>query len=366
MNKKEIAEIRKNFSDDCGFFTMNRIVSAFVDVNKNIKCTRNTNYNTIPIEVAEPIIGALKKVLSGKLAKNLLELKLSETSSNIDLYSVMGNRHLDNPTTYNFIKSIADKVVYPQPYVIFSANCTYTVLRKYDDDKYDDNKFDYNFMITAICPVTLRIDGLVVDENTIFKKSSIDKIIEAPTDGFLYPAFNDRRPDINNVMYYTKNAKKPNTSIIENLLECEFTMTADDQKNAFNKILSEVMGNELNLELIADLKTEFELIERRDSNETELSTINEHSLHKILYNIGVSDERLEKLSDIYNEIMGDNEFVVLNLIDDKTKIETDGIEIKAINSALENVFIKQDHGKKCIIIKLSDDVLVDGISVNAE
>ena len=31
MNKKEINEIKKNFNDDCGFFTVNHVVTAFVD-----------------------------------------------------------------------------------------------------------------------------------------------------------------------------------------------------------------------------------------------------------------------------------------------------------------------------------------------
>ena len=38
MNKKEINEIKKNFNDDCGFFTVNHVVTAFVDAEKNIKC----------------------------------------------------------------------------------------------------------------------------------------------------------------------------------------------------------------------------------------------------------------------------------------------------------------------------------------
>ena len=44
MNKKEIAEIRKNFSDDCGFFTVGHVLSAFVDSEKNIKYKANRLY----------------------------------------------------------------------------------------------------------------------------------------------------------------------------------------------------------------------------------------------------------------------------------------------------------------------------------
>ena len=38
MNKKEINEIKRIFSDDCGLFTVNHVVTAFVDSEKNIKC----------------------------------------------------------------------------------------------------------------------------------------------------------------------------------------------------------------------------------------------------------------------------------------------------------------------------------------
>ena len=35
MNKKEINEIKRIFSDDCGLFTVNHVVTAFVDSEKN-------------------------------------------------------------------------------------------------------------------------------------------------------------------------------------------------------------------------------------------------------------------------------------------------------------------------------------------
>ena len=36
MNKKETAEIKKNFSDKSGFFIMEKVLTAFVDNEKNV------------------------------------------------------------------------------------------------------------------------------------------------------------------------------------------------------------------------------------------------------------------------------------------------------------------------------------------
>lgn len=45
MNKKELNEIKKNFNDDCGFFTINKVVVASVDSEKNIINKRVDMYN---------------------------------------------------------------------------------------------------------------------------------------------------------------------------------------------------------------------------------------------------------------------------------------------------------------------------------
>ena len=44
MNKKEVAEIKKNFTDSSGFFTLNHIVSVYVDPHKNVRCKDNKLY----------------------------------------------------------------------------------------------------------------------------------------------------------------------------------------------------------------------------------------------------------------------------------------------------------------------------------
>ncbi len=43
MNKKEIAEIKKNFSDDCGFFTVGKVLTAYIDAEK-ISFTKIPNF----------------------------------------------------------------------------------------------------------------------------------------------------------------------------------------------------------------------------------------------------------------------------------------------------------------------------------
>lgn len=48
MNKKELSEIRKNFSETSDLFVLNRVATAFVDSEKNIRCQSIRAYHNIP------------------------------------------------------------------------------------------------------------------------------------------------------------------------------------------------------------------------------------------------------------------------------------------------------------------------------
>ena len=127
------------------------------------------------------------------------------------MYETLQSKLLDEEKVDNFLNAIVEKVEYVSTYTIFMAHCTYSCAEKNKMDEFEDEAdTDYNFIVTALCPVNLRIDGLVYDEqdNSIAKKESCDRIVELPSDGFLFPLFNDRAPDINGVLYYTKKRKK--------------------------------------------------------------------------------------------------------------------------------------------------------------
>lgn len=375
MNKKEITEIKKNFSDDCGYFTMNHVVTAFVDSEKNIKCKTNNLYCTLPSDEAELIMINLKKVLSGQIGRNQLEYHFPkeaymEDGSQKFLYEVLQSRFTDSEITDKFLNAIVEKMEYVSTYAIFAAHCTYSVLKKNkNDDLEDDTELDYNFIITAICPVNLRIDGLVYNEatNEIAKKANGDRIVELPSDGFLFPLFNDRSPDVNGVMYYTKDAKKPNTSIVDNLLGCEFVMSCQSEKATFQAILNNVVADELDYSMITTVNEKIQEIVDQNSHETEIPTIDKNKLSSILWESGVSQEKLEHLPKVYENAMGDKSLKAVNLLERKTVLSVPSITVNISKEAVDKVRTEIIDGKKCLIIDLDDpEISVNGISATIE
>jgi len=61
MNKKELNEIKKNFSDDSGLFVINSFFSAFIDPEKNVKYKMTKPYSIIADDEREVITDSLKE-----------------------------------------------------------------------------------------------------------------------------------------------------------------------------------------------------------------------------------------------------------------------------------------------------------------
>lgn len=375
MNKKEINEIKKNFSDSCGFFTVGQVVTAFVDSEKNIKYKSNDLYATLGQDESELILAILKKTLSGSFGRNLKEYAFPkdaylEGGMQPYLYDLLGSKFCDQEKVDSFLQTIVEKMQYVSTYSIFAAYCTYSVLNKTRNDELTDDaeaEYDYNFIVTAVCPVDLRYDGLIFSDetNSIVKKTTADRIIGMPSDGFIFPVFSDRRPDINGVLVYTKNANKPNTSVVDDLLGCEFVLSYKNEKETFHAILGNVVGDELDYDLITTVNDKISELVDKSAHETEPATIGKQELSNILWESGISQEKLEHLPKVFESAMGEKPLTAVNLIERKTVLTAPSITVNIGKDAQDKVRCENIDGRRCLVIALDDpEVSVNGMPTN--
>ncbi len=368
MNKKELAEIRKNFNDNSGFFTLNHILTAYVDPQKNILCKDNKLYALIPEDEGAVMMESLKKVLSGSLGKNLVEYgfpieEYDEGGAQTDLYIAVRGKMEDEVSCDKLLTRIVNNMEYAEAYTIIIGYCSYSVMtRDKNDEEFDDASDEYNFIVTAICPASTGNDGLIFDKDkaSIIKKDNKELLISrAPTDGFLYPVFSDRCTDINNVMYYSKNAKKPNISIIEDVLGCEFSMTCQNEKEAFRQILSEVLRDDLSYTVVTRVNEELSKIAANYKNETELPKIGADKLVKILSEAGVSEDKLEAVHAVFKENVPNGEgLTAVNLTENKTVIKASEVTVSIDSCAADKVRTSVQNGRKCLVIDLDDPCVI--------
>lgn len=375
MNKKEVAEIKKNFTDTSGFFTLNHIVSVYVDPQKNIRCKENKLYSLIPEDEGAVMLESLKKVLGGSVGKNLVEYgfpneEYQEDGAQNVLYAAVKSKLEDEVANDKLIARIINNMEYEMAYTLIIGYCSYSIMTKdKNDESYDDAAEEYNFIVTAVCPVCTGDDGLMFDsENSaIVKKSNTDLIISrAPTDGFLYPVFSDRSPDVNRVMYFTKTPKKPNISVVEDVLGCTFVMSCQSEKETFQQVLTDVVADELSYTVITQVNEALRDIVTKSKNETELPLIDDNKLHNILFDAGVSSEKLDALPAVFKDKVGEADGLTAeNLIENKTVLSTPEITINISRDATDKVRTSVIDGRRCLVIDLDDpSISINGLTTS--
>lgn len=376
MNKKEIAEIKRNFSEGCGFFTLNRILYAYADAEKNIKFTDAKGYGLMPEDEGAVVMETLKKTFSGSLGKNLTEYPFpnesyEEGGAQDILYTAVKTRLEDEEANKKLVERIVENADYSGAYTVIVGHCTYSILVKdKNDERHDESDSEYNFITAAICPVNTGDDGLFYDEEaqTIAKKSNTEMIIARnPQDGFFYPVFNDRSPDVNRVMYYTRSPKKPNLSIVEDVLDCKFDFTPDGEKERFRAVLTDVCREELDYTVITNVNDIIQDIIDQNKNETEPPVIDCARMKTILSDAGISGEKLEALDSVYSAAIGDAVLKASNLVENKTVLSAAEITVNISKEATDKVRTTVIQGRKCLIIDLDDpSVTVNGIETTIE
>ena len=373
MNKKDLNELRKNFSSASDLFTLNHVVSAFVDAEKNIKCIKSNAFHNIPSEECDCYMETLRRVLAGTLGKGLLEYEFpneayEETGAQHIFYEALQSKLFDESAVNLMLDQIVKNMEYVSTYAILIGHCTYTVFNKARNDEINPyDSIEYSFLVTAICPVEVRIDGLIYneDDNAIEKKTAYDRIVsEVPTDGFLYPTFTGRGPDVNHVLYSARKPKEINTSIVENVLGCKFICTANQEKESFHHLLEDVVADELSYTVITDVNEKLKSIAEEYKNDAELPSVDDIQMRDILLDSGVSEEKAEQVQSLYREITREKPLSVCNITENKTVLVTEGVTVQISKDSTSKVRTQYINGKRYLLIDIDEpQIKVNGMNV---
>lgn len=373
MNKKDLNELRKNFSSASDLFTLNHVVSAFVDAEKNIKCIKSNAFHNIPSEECDCYMETLRRVLAGTLGKGLLEYEFpneayEETGAQHIFYEALQSKLFDESAVNLMLDQIVKNMEYVSTYAILIGHCTYTVFNKTRNDEINPyDSIEYSFLVTAICPVEVRIDGLIYneDDNAIEKKTAYDRIVsEVPTDGFLYPTFTGRGPDVNHVLYSARKPKEINTSIVENVLGCKFICTANQEKENFHHLLEDVVADELSYTIITDVNEKLKSIAEEYKNDAELPSVDDIQMRDILLDSGVSEEKAEQVQNLYREITREKPLSVCNITENKTVLVTEGVTVQISKDSTSKVRTQYINGKRYLLIDIDEpQIKVNGMNV---
>lgn len=371
MNKKEVLEIRKQFTPaNCA---ITRIAGCYVDHEKNKKMESKSAFLSLPEEEAFKYFDIFKKTLSGTMGKNMLNMEFpidQEMPGGTQefLMKLKASKLEDDMLLEEFYDKVIATYEYAENYYIILIHAMYDVPGRSSDnlEMFDASDEVYEYLVCSICPVSLSKAGLSYNaESNCIQDRIRDWVVDMPDKGFLFPAFNGRSTDIHGVLYYTKKSEDLQPELIEQLLGARMPMSANTQKETFQMLIEDTLGEDGDYETIRNIHDTLNDMIEEHKEEQEPLQLDKTDVRKVFEKSGVSSEKMECFDQNYEETAGEKTSLLATNITEtkKFQIETPDIVIKVNPERADLIETRVIDGRQCLVIAVDDHIEVNGVNV---
>ena len=371
MNKKEIAEIRKQFTPERCAIT--RVCGCYVDADKNKKLQMKEAFLSLPEEELHKYLEIFKKTLSGTLGKNLLQLDFpleQEQEGGFQAFMLQLRQSAleDDDLLDSFYDRIIEHYDYGENYLILLIHAAYDIPGKASDGLLMDDASDevYTCLLCSLCPVNLSKAGLCYNADSNHIEDRIrDWLVEMPATGFLFPLFQDRSTDIHGMLYYSKNAEQLHTGMLEELFGCRAPLSAETQKDSFHMLVENTLGEKCEYDTVLALHEKIGEIIEAQKDEPDPVVLTKPEVKRLLEESGVPETQLEDFDEQYTMAAGSQPALVASNITNPKKLEirTPDVVINMDPSRASLVETRVLDGRKCLIVPIEGEVEINGIHV---
>ena len=375
MNEKEIGEIRRRVRRDRS--NMTSIYGCYVNSQNEIVSEFKQSTGIMPENEADKYFGLLKKVLSGSIGKNLLDIRFrtAQVADSPEHKLLMGLREdlKQEDRRMELYQKIIENIHFDDGFLILLGCDRYDVPFKSKDDAMQADASDetYAYLLCAVCPVKQTKSALrYVAEEKEFHDGGIAQVACAPEAGFLFPAFDDRATNIYNALYYTRSAKDNHDNLVQALFCVEPPKPAYEQKQSFAAVLGASLGEECSLDVVQTVHEQLcQSIEmHKESKVAEPLLVSGEQIKTALQKSGVSDTSMSKFSVAFDEAFGhEAQLHPKNIIDAKRmEISTPDVSIKVNPERSDLIETRTIGGVKYLLICADESVEVNGVPIHIE
>lgn len=374
MNKKEVLEIRKQFSlQNCA---ITRICGCYVDGDKEKKLEFKEAFLSLPEEEEYKYFDLFKRTLSGTVGKNLLNMSFpleeeQKGGAQEFLMQLKDSRLTDDMLVSEFYDKVIENYDFGEHYLILLIHAAYDVPGKASDgmEMYDASDTVYDYILCSICPVSLSKAGLCYNaEHNSIEDRIRDWIVNDPVNGFLFPAFNDRASDVHSLLYYSKKPEELQEVFLTQVLGCSQVLSAGTQKESFQAMIADTLGEDCAYSVIRNIHVNLNTLIEENKEEPEPLELGKPEVRRLFSLSGVPEENLENFDREFDETVGAKASLLASNIASTKKfnIKTPDIVINVNPDRTDLVDVRIVDGRKCLVIPVDDQVEVNGIEVRMD
>jgi len=373
MINSEVLEIRKQFKhENC---SITKVSGCYVNGEKEVKTKFTESFLCLPEEETFKYFEIFKKTISGTIGKNLMNMEFP-TDTEFDggtqefLLKLRDSELKQEVIIDQFYDKVIQMYDYVGNYLILLLYAAYDVPGKTNDKIMMEDASDevYRYILCSLCPVNLTKPGLSYNEDTNqFQKRIQDWVVAAPNNGFLFPAFNERSTDIHSILYYSKDSEELHQDFVNQLLGCEVPMSAGGQKETFQALIKETLGEDCEYEIVRNIHDKLnEIIEEHKLKEIpEPLTLDKTEVKSLFIESGVDQEKLKEFDKNYEEVTGEKvSLLATNVANTRVfEVKTPDVIVKVNPERTDLVQTKIVDGRRCLVIEINEQVEVNGITV---
>ncbi|MFD2043757.1 DUF4317 domain-containing protein [Ornithinibacillus salinisoli] len=385
MNKKDIANIRKQFKVNNDLLKIHEIFNVYImKESSEIYHHQSVPFELLEEEQKDLFMANFKKVLSGQMDEKIFELKFQrDVEDNSQLILHQGLLSNDTEEWKGQMLRLVEKMLKDKQYemdivVTFIRGEYMKPMKRGNEESEEsgrDTVYSSSFILCSMNKTQDPKKELLFDyvEKEFKYNFVVDPVInlKAPISGFLFPCFTDNAADVNHVLYSAGKAYELNYHFIEEVLNAEETMTAADDKVVFEEIVKKVTGDQINTSTLSNVYDEIHRV-IEENEEEEIPKLDYKDVETVLKSSGVEDVDSEKVETAFKTVIDDEkyEFKASSIIpkynSKSIKIKTKVADIKIGPQDLR--YVRQIHfdGKLSLMIEVEENTMIEGFEMIPE
>lgn len=385
MNKKDIANIRKQFKMNNDLLRITDMFNVYVmKESSDIFHYQSQPFGMLDQDQQELFLHNFKKLLAGNLDEKLFELKFqrdAENNSQLILHKGLLSSEVEDwkDQMLQMVEKMLNSRQYEKDIVITFIRGEYLKPKKRrnaeSEESERDTVFSHPFILCSINNTQEPKKELLFDyvEKEFKYNIVVDPIINlnAPMGGFLFPSFTDNAADVNHILYAAGKIHEPDYQFIEEVLNGEEMMTAQDDKIVFEEIIKDVTGDQLSTSTLSNV---YEEINRMivENEEEEVPKLDSKDVEQVLKMSGVEDINPEKVEFAFKKIIDDDKYelkasnILPKFTSKSIKISTKIANIAISPPDLRYVKQIEFSGKRYLMIEVEEDTVIEGFTMIPE
>ncbi|MCR5294418.1 MAG: DUF4317 domain-containing protein [Lachnospiraceae bacterium] len=345
MDKNGLAEIRKVLRRDDP--PVDWIYSFYVSPENDLSWQSFRKWLSLDEDESFRHKDILKKALSGSEGREIFSVGLASQAET--LFAVRTLEEANEEVLQDFAGRVIASYPHTDPYYGVLFHITYDVpAMSSDRRRLEDGDVVYQSVVLALCPAQLSKAALGYNDSDGVFELSRRWTIGAPVEGFLYPAFNDRIGDMNEVLYRAK--KEISSDLFIAFFDAVIPVTARMQKTAFNTLIDSLNASVESVALIQD-----DLGHLDGEN---VSFLEKNETRSLIERCGMDAENFD---EAYDEIIGDTPLAVAALKEAAVVFSTDSATIKVPADRAQLVSTREIDGITYLLVPVDGAVVVNGI-----